>query len=83
LEQNYPNPFNPSTTFSMALPKSGETSLKVFNTLGEEVALVYQGMLAAGNHRFQWSAAGLPTGVYFYRLQSGDFTTTKKMSVMK
>jgi hypothetical protein len=83
LEQNYPNPFNPATTFSIALPKSGPTSLKIFNTLGVEVATVYQGALQAGNHQFQWSAAKLASGVYFYRLQSGEYTATKKLILLK
>ena len=82
LSQNYPNPFNPTTTFSMALPKAGRALLKIFNTLGVEVATVYQGTLAAGVHKVHWSAAGVATGIYFYRMQAGEFTETKKMVLL-
>jgi len=83
LDQNYPNPFNPSTTISFSLPHASDVSLKVFNLLGEEVATLVNGNQAAGPHEVQFNAAGLASGVYFYKIVSGDFSQVKKMVLMK
>jgi len=83
LQQNYPNPFNPSTTIEFSLSRSGYATLKVFNLLGAEVATVVARQLAAGSYRVDWGAAGLPSGVYFYRLVAGSFVDTKKMLVVR
>ena len=83
LYENYPNPFNPRTTIRFSLPRSGEVSLKIFNLLGEEVATLVSGRVDAGTHAVQWDATGLPSGVYFYRLQAGDFTETRKLVLVK
>jgi hypothetical protein len=83
LAQNYPNPFNPTTTIMVSLPQSGQASLKIFNTLGVEVTTLYQGTLSAGYHKFQWRADQFPTGIYFCRLQSGEYTATKKLVLVK
>jgi hypothetical protein len=82
LSQNYPNPFNPSTMISYQLPKALRVSLKVFNTLGQEVAVLVDEEKSAGYHQVRWDAA-LTSGVYFYRLQAGDFVETKKMIVLQ
>jgi hypothetical protein len=83
LNQNYPNPFNPSTTISFSLPQKLLVSLKVFDALGKEVSTLLSEELPAGKYRRQWSAAGLPSGIYFYRLQTGFFTETKKLILLK
>jgi len=83
LVQNYPNPFNPATTISFSLPSKSFVSLKVFDVLGKEVAIVVAEELSAGKHSQQWNANGLPSGVYFYRLQAGSFTQTKKLVLLR
>jgi photosystem II stability/assembly factor-like uncharacterized protein len=83
LSQNFPNPFNPSTTIQFSLPNAAYTSLKVFNILGEQVASLVSGNLEAGQHFIRWNAAGVTSGVYFYRLQAGDFTETKKLILVR
>ncbi len=83
LNQNYPNPFNPSTIIQFALPLSGFVTLKVFNIAGEEVANLNSKELPAGTHSVQWDATGFASGVYFYRLQAGTFTETKKLLFLR
>ena len=83
LQQNYPNPFNPSTSISYSLPKTASVSLKIFNTLGQEVALLVNERKEAGYYRATWNASNVPSGIYFYRLRAGDFVETKKMVVLK
>jgi minor extracellular serine protease Vpr len=83
LLQNYPNPFNPSTTFSFALPAKDHVTLRVFNLLGQEVATLLDEDLAPGKHQLRWTAEGLASGTYFYRLQAGGFQETKKMVFVK
>jgi hypothetical protein len=83
LEQNYPNPFNPTTTISFALPSNSFVSLKVFDALGREVSLLLADELSAGTYARQWDAAGLASGVYFYRMTAGRVTLTKSMILMK
>jgi hypothetical protein len=83
LRDNYPNPFNPSTTISFQLPKSSMTSLKIFNTFGQEIATLIEGEKEAGSHQVQWNATTVASGVYFYRLQAGEFMETKKMILLK
>ena len=83
LAQNFPNPFNPETSISFSLAKSGHTTLRVYNMLGEEVAELVDGNLTAGIKNYSFDASSLSSGIYFYRLESGDFQVTKKMVLMK
>ena len=83
LEQNYPNPFNPSTTIEFGMPQNGFVTLKVFNVLGKEVATLVNGQIETGEHRVEFDASGLNSGVYFYQIESGNYTETKKMILLK
>ena len=83
LEQNYPNPFNPSTVISYQLPVSSNVILRVYDVLGKEVATLANEEKPAGNYEIEFSADGLTSGIYFYKLQSGEFVETKKMLLMK
>ena len=74
LSQNYPNPFNPSTTISYSLPKTSNVSLRIFNTLGQEIASLVNEHEEAGNYQVRWNA-NVPSGVYFYCLRVGDAST--------
>jgi lysyl endopeptidase len=80
LYQNYPNPFNPNTVIHFSLPKSEIVSVKVYNIFGQEAAaLINNQQYEAGHYSTEFNASGLASGVYFYRLQAGSFTATKKM----
>ncbi len=83
LEQNYPNPFNPATTIKYSIPEMSKVSLTLFNLLGEEVTTLVNEEKSAGNYTVEFNAANLPSGVYFYRIQAGNFVETKKMVLMK
>ncbi len=83
LAQNYPNPFNPTTTIDYRIAKSGTATLKVFDILGQEVAILVDGFKNAGEYRLVFNAANLPSGVYFYELQSAGQRMTRKMILMR
>jgi hypothetical protein len=82
LEQNYPNPFNPSTTIRYSLPTRLHVTLTVFNPLGQQVAVLVNGEQDAGSHDVQFNASGLPSGVYFYRLQAGAYVETRHLVLL-
>lgn len=83
LEQNYPNPFNPGTTIRFSLPNETHISLKIFNSIGQEISSIYNGVLSAGNHQIDFNGSELSSGIYFYQISAGSFTSTKKMILMK
>ena len=83
LTQNYPNPFNPSTRISFSIPNEEFVSLKVFNSLGQEVAELVSETITAGNYSVSFNAGGLTSGVYFYKIKAGSFTEIKKMMLIK
>ena len=83
LLQNYPNPFNPQTVIEYALPIRSEVNLIIYNLRGQEVALLFNGNMPAGNHQVIWDASSMASGVYLYRLQAGKFTETRKMNLLK
>jgi thermitase len=83
LEANYPNPFNPQTSINYSIKEKGFVSLKVFNTLGEEVASLVDEVQEAGKYSAQFDASHLSSGLYLYRLQTGKFVQTKKMILLK
>ena len=83
LEQNYPNPFNPSTVIGYHLPVAGKVTLKIFDVLGREVTTLVSAKQSAGYYNVTLDAASLPSGVYFYRLQFGSVSITKKLMLVK
>ncbi len=83
LYQNYPNPFNPATTISYTIPEYSDVIIKVFNILGSEIETLVNEENPAGHYEVNWNAGNIPSGVYFYRLQAGDFVETKKMILLE
>ena len=83
LGQNYPNPFNPSTTIRYGLPSRSHVVLTVYNTLGEQVAVLQNGEREAGYHEVKFDGSGLSSGVYLYRLRAGDFVQTRKFLMLQ
>ena len=83
LSQNYPNPFNPSTEINYTLAKSGNVTLKVYNLLGSEVATLVNGFMESGKHSVKFDANDITSGIYFYTIKADNFTSTRKMILMK
>ena len=83
LAQNYPNPFNPITTICFDLPKSSFVTLKIFNILGKEITTLVNEKRSAGEYKMEWNSKGLPSGIYLYRLKTGDFIETRKLVLQK
>lgn len=83
IYQNHPNPFNPSTTIMYDVPRRSLVSLKIYNGLGVEIATLVNEVKPVGSEKVQWRADGLPSGLYFYRLQAGDFVKTQKMLLLR
>ena len=83
LSQNYPNPFNPTTTIRFELPKSGNTTIRVFNILGQVVSTILDTRLKAGRYSIRVDTDRWASGVYFYRIRSGNYTEVKKMLLLK
>ncbi|MBD3165315.1 T9SS type A sorting domain-containing protein [bacterium] len=83
LEQNYPNPFNPTTTIAFSLQHRADVKVAVFDVLGREIATIAQGAFNAGRHQLLFDGSELASGVYFYRVEAGDFQATRKMVLMK
>jgi len=83
LSQNYPNPFNPATNITFTLPSKSFVSLKVFDITGKEVEVLVSEVLSAGTHIRQLNVGSLPSGIYFYRMQSGSYMGAKKLVILK
>jgi hypothetical protein len=83
LAQNYPNPFNPSTMINFTLPIAGKTDLTIYNILGQKIKTLFNSYLSAGYHMVEFKAKSLPSGIYFYRLKTGQGTIQKKMILLR
>jgi hypothetical protein len=83
LLQNYPNPFNPSTTITFSLPLESQVALVIYNALGESVIELVNEVKEAGSHSVEFNAVGLPSGIYFYKLQAAEFAQVRKMMLLK
>jgi hypothetical protein len=83
LQQNYPNPFNPSTVISYSLPSASNVKLIAYNSLGQTVKVLEAGFKQAGNHSITFNATDFPSGIYFYRIEAGQFMQIKKMILIK
>ena len=83
LEQNYPNPFNPETTIEFSIPSSGNVNLTVYNSLGQHVSTLMNEFKNTGSYKVKFSAKELPSGIYFYRLNCGSFSASKKLILIK
>jgi hypothetical protein len=83
LEQNFPNPFNPSTTIKYSVPVGSDVKLVVYDAAGKEVSVISEGFKSAGNYAVNYSAAGLSSGIYYYRIMMNGFSQTNKMILLK
>ena len=83
LSQNYPNPFNPTTEINFSIPASGNTTLAIYNVLGQKVATLVSKELTAGSYKYQFDASNLTSGIYFYKLQSNEYSQVRKMMLLK
>ncbi len=83
LLQNYPNPFNPTTTIHFALPKSSLVTLRIYNLLGQKIETLINEQKPAGEYKVNWAPANLPSGIYLYRLQAGEFDESRKLMLLK
>ncbi len=83
LNQNYPNPFNPTTIINYSIPKASFISIKVYDVLGREIETLVNDEKPSGNYKIEFNGSKLTSGIYFYRMQAGDFVETKKLTVLK
>ena len=83
LAQNYPNPFNPTKQIMYGLPQQSRVRLTIYNVLGQEVATLVDEEQEAGSYQVRFDARGLASGIYFYRLQAGEFVETKNLLLVK
>jgi hypothetical protein len=83
VKQNIPNPCNGSTIIEIKIPNDSYVSLKVFDAIGREITTLAQGMYSHGTHRFRWNANGMASGVYYYNFNSGSFSKTRKIALIR
>lgn len=83
LYQNYPNPFNPETTISFDLPEFSSVTLTIYNLAGQKIAKLLESEITAGNHKITWNAADFASGIYIYKIKTGDYTEIKKCILLK
>jgi hypothetical protein len=83
MKEIYPNPFNPTTSIQFTLPENRMVNISVFNIIGEKVSEIINADFTAGTHKIQWNASNQPSGVYFIRLNAGDFNSVKKAILLK
>ena len=83
LSQNYPNPFNPSTTIEFSLPTSEDVQIEIYNIAGQKIETLLNERMPAGDHKMEYNARNLASGIYFYKIQAGHFQDVKKMVLIK
>lgn len=83
LMQNYPNPFNPETVISFAVPKNSFVSLKIYNALGAEITALINEEIKSGYYNYKWNGQNFPSGIYYYKMEAGEFNETRKMILIK
>jgi len=83
LSQNYPNPFNPVTQINFTLPEATDIQLTIFNIAGQKVATLFDGYKEAGSHSVTWDGSKYASGIYFYHIKAGEYTATRKMTLLK
>lgn len=83
LGQNYPNPFNPSTTIEYSIPLQSQVTVRIFDILGREVAVLVNEKKDAGRYSVQWNASAMPSGIYFYRFETDGMSKVRKMTLIK
>ncbi|MBK6915048.1 MAG: T9SS type A sorting domain-containing protein [Ignavibacteriales bacterium] len=83
LSDNYPNPFNPNTSISYSIPENAFVTLKIYDVLGNEVVVLINEQKESGNYQIDFNASELSSGIYYYTLTAGNFTSTKKMILVK
>ncbi|MBN8567927.1 MAG: T9SS type A sorting domain-containing protein [Flavobacteriales bacterium] len=83
LYQNFPNPFNPETNIIFSIPKEGNVNIRIFNLSGKEVTILFKGNCKAGTYKVKWKPEQFPSGVYFYKLETSNYSETKKMLLIK
>jgi hypothetical protein len=83
LDQNYPNPFNPSTTIKYALPRSEHVTITLYNTLGQKIETLVNTPMPIGQYQVEFNGQNLPSGIYFYRLEAGEYVQTRKMLLVR
>ena len=83
LSQNYPNPFNAQTTIKYSLPKQSLVTIDIFDILGRKIETLAEGIKPAGNHQAVWDASGQASGIYFYRIQAGEYSERREMVLIK
>ncbi len=83
LKNNFPNPFNPSTTIEYSLPKAANVRIEVYNVAGQKIETLLNNAIKAGHHEIEFNAQNLSSGIYFYRMQAGEFHQVKKMILIK
>ncbi len=83
LGQNYPNPFNPQTVITFTLPKPEYVKISVYNTLGQRILILLDKPMQTGRHQIEFTAPNLASGIYFYRIEAGEFRDVKRMVLMK
>jgi hypothetical protein len=83
LSQNYPNPFNPVTNIKFEIPRSGFVSIIVYDLLGREISTLVNQQMQPGGYSIDWDASNYPSGAYFYKIESGNYSESKRMVLIK
>ena len=84
LEQNYPNPYNPNTTIEYSLPQASNVTINLYNILGQRIKQLMTGLRKeAGYHQIEWDASRISSGIYYYRIEAGEFQDVKKMILLR